>query len=71
MDENDIVKPIVEKMFGAIFYPTPERAIRAISALYKYGKFLVKKEISLKTYLLDISKNPKLISYYFSSFPFW
>lgn len=45
MDEKDIVKPIVEKMFGAIFYPTPERAIRAISALYKYGKFLEKRKL--------------------------
>ncbi len=44
MDEKDIVKPIVEKMFGAIFYPTPERAIRAISTLYKYGKFLEKRK---------------------------
>jgi acyl-CoA synthetase (NDP forming) len=40
MDENDIVRPIMEKMFGAIFYPTPERAIRAISALYRYRKYL-------------------------------
>lgn len=40
MDENDIVRPIMEKMFGAIFYPTPERAIRALSALYRYGKYL-------------------------------
>jgi acyl-CoA synthetase (NDP forming) len=45
MDENDIVKPIVEKMFGAIFYPTPERAIRAISALYTYGKFLKERKL--------------------------
>ncbi len=46
MDENDIVKPIVEKMFGAMFYPTPERAIRAISALYRYGKCLKERNIT-------------------------
>jgi acyl-CoA synthetase (NDP forming) len=44
MDEKDIVKPIIERMFGAIFYPTPERAIRALSALYKYRKYLEKSK---------------------------
>nr|MDO8081039.1 CoA-binding protein [Candidatus Freyarchaeota archaeon] len=44
MDEKDIVKPIMERLFGAIFYPTPERAIRALSALHRYGKYLEKNK---------------------------
>ncbi|GAB4307695.1 MAG: acetate--CoA ligase [Promethearchaeota archaeon] len=32
------IRPLLEKMFGATFFPTPERAIRALHALYRYGR---------------------------------
>ncbi|HME53779.1 MAG TPA: acetate--CoA ligase family protein [Candidatus Lokiarchaeia archaeon] len=34
--ENDkLIRPFIEKMFGPLFFPTPERAIRALNALYQ------------------------------------
>jgi acyl-CoA synthetase (NDP forming) len=41
MDEDDkLIRPILQKMFGVTLYSTPERAIRALSGLVKYHEYL-------------------------------
>jgi acetate---CoA ligase (ADP-forming) len=52
-ERDDTIKPLLEKLLGLLFYPTPERAIRAIAALNNYREFLdeyesVDKKFELK-----------------------
>jgi acyl-CoA synthetase (NDP forming) len=54
MDEDDkLIRPLLQKMFGVTLYSTPERAIRALAGLVKYRQFLeegrrAQKPIKLK-----------------------
>jgi acetyltransferase len=54
MDEDDkLIRPLLQKMFGVTLYSTPERAIRALSALVRYSEHLrqsktIEKPIKLK-----------------------
>jgi acyl-CoA synthetase (NDP forming) len=52
--ENDrLIRPFIEKMFGPLFFPTPERAIRALGVLHRFRQILderasVKKSLEFK-----------------------
>jgi acetyltransferase len=46
MDEDDkLIRPILQKMFGVTLYSTPERAIRALSGLVKYHEYLKESKL--------------------------
>ena len=51
-ERDETIKPLLEKLLGLLFYPTPERAIRAIAALNNYREFLDEYESVEKTFEL-------------------
>ena len=47
--ENDrLIRPFIEKMFGPLFFPTPERAMRALGALYRYRQIIKERILDEK-----------------------
>jgi acetyltransferase len=44
-EKDETIKPLLEKLLGLLFYPTPERAIRAIAALNNYRHFLEEEKL--------------------------
>ena len=38
-ERDTTIKPLLERLFGLLFYPTPERAIRALAMLHRYRQF--------------------------------
>jgi acetyltransferase len=66
-ERDETIKPLLEKLLGLLYYPTPERAIRAIAALHTYRQFLdeaklaqkpfeVKKDLSVVNQILTTSR---------------
>jgi acetyltransferase len=51
-EKDETVKPLLEKILGLLFYPTPERAIRAIAALNNYREFLDECKLDEKPFEL-------------------
>jgi acetyl-CoA synthetase (ADP-forming) len=51
-ERDETIKPLLEKLLGLLFYPTPERAIRAIAALNNYREFLEEDKLVEKPFEL-------------------
>jgi len=51
-EKDETIKPLLEKLLGLLFYPTPERAIRAIAALNNYREFLEEDKLDEKPFEL-------------------
>ena len=56
--DDDTIKPLLEKLLKLLYYPTPERAIRAIAALNKYREFLEEKKATLEKTHFEIDPKP-------------
>jgi len=58
MDEDDkLIRPILQKMFGVTLFSTPERAIRALSGLVRYGGFLERSKLTEKPVDLKVDNS--------------
>lgn len=49
MDDDDkLIQPLLQKMFGVTLYSTSERAIRALAGLVKYWQLLEESKLAQK-----------------------
>jgi acyl-CoA synthetase (NDP forming) len=59
-EKDEIIKPLLEKLLGLLYYPTPERAIRSIAVLHNYKRFLEEAKMDEKPF--GIKKDVPLIN---------
>ncbi|MBW1892787.1 MAG: acetate--CoA ligase family protein [Deltaproteobacteria bacterium] len=45
-EEDNTVYPVKGKQYKGVFYPTPEQAVKSLSKMYEYHKFLEREESS-------------------------
>ena len=64
-EKDETIKPLLEKLLGLLFYPTPERAIRAIAALNNYREFLEEDELDEKPF--ELTKDSRVCDQIISS----
>jgi len=58
-EKDEIIKPLLEKLLGLLYYPTPERAIRSIAVLHNYKQFL--EEVKFDEKPLMVKKDLPLV----------